>query len=164
MIDTLAMWHYYICHMAQARARGEAERLATLLGGRKALAQAVSEPGDIQDAIRKGLPYATFEILLGVLGIRALELARLLGVATRTLARRKSGGELSPVESDRLYRIAHIVLKASEVLGTLEKARAWLHRKNRALGGSTPISCLDTGVGERQVEEILGRIDHGIYS
>jgi len=158
------MWHYYICHMAQARARGEAERLATLLGGRKTLAHAVSEPGDIQDAIRKGLPYATFEILMRVLGIRARELARLLGVAARTLARRKSGGELSPAESDRLYRIARIALKASETLGTLEKARAWLHRKNRALGGSTPISCLDTGVGERHVEEILGRIDQGIYS
>ena len=158
------MWHYYICHMAHARARGEAERLATLLGGRKTLAHAVSEPGDIQEAIRKGLSYATFEILMQVLGIRALELARLLGVAARTLARRKSGGELSPVESDRLYRIARIVLKAKETLGTLERARAWLHRKNRALGGSTPISCLDTGVGERQVEELLGRIDHGIYS
>jgi len=72
------MWHYYICHMAHARARGEAERLATLLGGRKTLAHAVSEPGDIQDAIRKGLPYATFEILMRVLGIRARELARFL--------------------------------------------------------------------------------------
>ena len=163
-MDRLAMWHYNPCHMAQARARGEARKLATLLGGRKALARAVSEPGDIQEAIRKGLPYATFEILMRVLGIRALELARLLGVAARTLARRKSGGELSPVESDRLYRIARIALKASEVLGTPEKARAWLHRKNRALGGSTPISCLDTGVGERQVEDLLGRIDHGIYS
>ena len=158
------MWHYHLRHMAQARARGEARKLAMLLGGRKALARAVSEPGDIQDAIRKGLPYATFEILMRVRGIRARELARLLGVAARTLARRKSGGELSPAESDRLYRIARIALKASEVLGTPEKARAWLHRKNRALGGSTPISCLDTGVGERQVEDLLGRIDHGIYS
>ena len=163
-MDRLAMWHYHPCHMAQARARGEARKLAALLGGRKALAHAVSEPADIQEAIRKGLPYATFEILMQVLGLRALELARLLGVAARTLARRKSGGELSPVESDRLYRIARIALKASEVLGTPEKARAWLHRKNRALGGSTPISCLDTGVGERQVEDLLGRIDHGIYS
>ena len=149
--------------MAQARAR-EARKLATLLGGRKTLTHAVSEPGDFQDAIRKGLPFATFEVLMRVLGIRALELARLLGLAARTLARRKSGGELSPAESDRLYRIARLALTAAEVLGTPEKAREWLHRKNRALGGLTPISCLDTGVGERQVEDLLGRIGHGIHS
>jgi putative toxin-antitoxin system antitoxin component (TIGR02293 family) len=150
--------------MAQARAGVEARKLVTLLGGRKAFPHTVSEPGDVQEAIRRGLPYATFEALMRLLGIRAQELARLLGVASRTLARRKDEGELSPIESDRLYRIAHIALKACEVLGTLEKARAWLYRKNRALGGSTPISCLDTGVGERQVEELLDRIGHGIYS
>ncbi len=150
--------------MAHARAGADARKLITLLGGRSPLALTVSEPGDIQERIRRGLPYATFEALMRVLGIRARELAHLLGVASRTLARRKNGGELSPVESDRLYRIARIALKAAEVLGTPEKARAWLHRKNRALGGSTPISCLDTGVGERQVEDLLGRIDHGIYS
>src|SRR3972149_6434704 len=105
-MDRLAMWHYNPCHMARARARGKARKRATLLGGRKALARAVSEPGDIQEAIRKGLPYATFEILMRVLGIRALGLARRLGVAARTLARRKSGGGLWPVESDRLYRIS----------------------------------------------------------
>jgi putative toxin-antitoxin system antitoxin component (TIGR02293 family) len=150
--------------MAHARARDDARKLAMLLGGRKALAHAVSEPGDLQDAIRKGLPFATFEVLMQVLGVRALELARLLGVAARTLARRKNGGELSPAESDRLYRIARVALKASETLGTPEKARDWLHRKNRSLGGSTPISCLDTAVGERQVEDLLAQIDHGIYS
>jgi len=124
----------------------------------------VSDPEDVHEAIRRGLPYATFEALMRVLGVRARDLARLLGVAARTLARRKDQGELSPVESDRLYRIARITLKASETLGTLEKARAWLRRENRALGGSTPIGCLDTGVGERQVEELLERIGHGIYS
>ncbi len=53
---------------------------------------------------------------------------------------------------------------ASEVLGSLEKARQWLHRHNRALGGEPPISQLDTEIGERQVEEVLLRISYGIYS
>ena len=150
--------------MAQARVDAEARSLIGLLGGRRVVRLALREPEGLEQAIRKGLPYAAFEALMRALGVRAQDLARLVGVAARTLARRKSEGELSPTESDRLYRIAHVTLKASETLGTLEKARAWLHRKNRALGGRTPIDCLDTTVGERQVEDLLMRIDHGIYS
>ena len=150
--------------MAQARADAEAARLVILLGGRRVVRSAVREPGDLEEAIRKGFPYATFEALMRVLRLRPQDLARLLGVAARTLARRKSEGGLSPTESDRLFRIARIALKASETLGSLDRGRTWLQRKNRALGGSTPISCLDTGVGERRVEELLERIAHGIYS
>jgi len=113
--------------MAQARADAEARSLVGLLGGRRVVRLAVSEPEGLEEAIRKGLPYAAFEALMRALGVRAQDLARLVGVAARTLARRKSEGELSPTESDRLYRIAHVTLKASETLGTLEKARAWLH-------------------------------------
>jgi len=150
--------------MAQIRMEAEARKLVALLGGRKVVRHAVSEPADLAEAIRRGLPYATFEALLRVLKVRPRDLARLVGVAARTLARRKSGGELSPIESDRLYRVAHATLRASETLGSLDKARSWLHGKNRALGGRSPISCLDTGIGARQVEEILERIGHGIYS
>ena len=53
---------------------------------------------------------------------------------------------------------------AEEVLGTREKAAAWLHDPNRALGGPRPLDQLDTDLGARQVEQILGRIAHGVYS
>jgi putative toxin-antitoxin system antitoxin component (TIGR02293 family) len=53
---------------------------------------------------------------------------------------------------------------ASEVLGSLAKARAWLHAENRALGGRSPIGLLDTEIGEQRVEDLLNRINYGIYS
>jgi putative toxin-antitoxin system antitoxin component (TIGR02293 family) len=82
----------------------------------------------------------------------------------RTLARRRSSRKLAADESDRLYRLARIAARAVGVFGTEDKASAWLRRPNRALGNELPIRLLDTDVGARQVEDILGRIEHGIVS
>lgn len=57
-----------------------------------------------------------------------------------------------------------IALQAAEVLGGREQAERWLHTPNRALSGQMPLELLDTDLGSRQVEEILGRIEHGVFS
>jgi putative toxin-antitoxin system antitoxin component (TIGR02293 family) len=87
-----------------------------------------------------------------------------LGISESTFRRREFSGRLTPVESDRLYRMADAVVSAEEVLGNRDKAIAWLHTPNRALGGETPLSMLDTEVGYQRVRDILGRIEHGVYS
>lgn len=150
--------------MALALARERPERVAVLLGGRKVLRSRIRATREMQLALRKGLPFAAFEALGDALQVSSDDLAQLIGLATRTLARRKALGRLSPAESDRLYRVAHTTLIAAESLGSLERARQWLGRPNRALGGDRPISYLDTEIGERQVEELLQRLGHGIYS
>jgi len=66
--------------------------------------------------------------------------------------------------SDRRDRLARVAGQAVLVFGTEEKATAWLQWPNRALNGELPIRLLDTDVGARQVEDILGRIEHGIVS
>ena len=57
-----------------------------------------------------------------------------------------------------------IMIRAVEVLGSREEASRWLHAPNPALGGQTPLELLDTDLGSRQVEDVLGRIEHGVYS
>ena len=37
----------------------------------------------------------------------------------------------------------------------------WLKHPNRALGGLVPVAAIDTELGARQVESILGRIAYG---
>jgi putative toxin-antitoxin system antitoxin component (TIGR02293 family) len=137
--------------------------VADLLGGRRVLGS-LKEPGEMQHAIRAGLPYAALEALEAVLELAPEEVTAVLGAAPRTLARRKRSQVLSPIESDRLYRLAHITRLAVQTLGDLAKARLWLCRANRALGGQTPLSMLDTEVGARQAEEALIRINYGMYA
>jgi putative toxin-antitoxin system antitoxin component (TIGR02293 family) len=150
--------------MASIRTEEETKRIVDLLGGKKVFRGGIRDQRALNLALRRGFPYAAFEALLNALELPLAQLADVLGVAGRTLARRKSSRYLSPIESDRLYRVARTTFLASEVLGSLEKARQWLHRENRALGGETPIANLDTEIGERQVEDLLLRISHGIYS
>ena len=82
-------------------------------------------------------------------------------VLPRSLQRRRRSGRLARFESDRLFRLARIVAFAHQALGGTELATRWLKRPNRALAGSTPVSFIDTELGARQVENVLGRIAFG---
>ena len=124
----------------------------------------ITEAADFVQAVRQGLPYASLEALTDALRADLGEVSAVVGIATRTLARRKHERHLSPIESDRLYRVAYVVHLAASTLGGLERARVWLQRDNRTLGGHTPLSLLDTEIGGRQVEETLLQLNHGIYA
>jgi putative toxin-antitoxin system antitoxin component (TIGR02293 family) len=112
--------------------------------------------------VRSGLPYESLEAVRERLNLSLPEAAGVLHVPLRTLARRRHERKLDSDESDRLYRLARIAAHAVMVLGTEAKAAAWLRRPNRALNGEAPLEVVDTDLGARQVEDILGRIEHGV--
>src|SRR5271167_746836 len=131
------------------------------LGGEQALGRALSSDGDMREAIREGFPPAVVEELMRASGLTLKELAGALDLSPRSLQRRRRSGRLAGFESDRLYRLARIVALAEQSLGDREHAVRWLKRSNRALGGIAPISAMDTELGARQVENVLGRIAYG---
>lgn len=61
-------------------------------------------------------------------------------------------------------RLARVGTIAEDALGSREKARRWLLKPNPALAGAVPLEQLDTELGARQVEGVLGRIAHGVVS
>lgn len=119
---------------------------------------------DLKQWIREGFPFASLESVMKQFGLKREEISWALGLPSRTLARRKQERRLSPSESDRLFRVVRIAVQASEVLGGKEQAARWLRAPNRALSGQMPLELLDTDLGSRQVEEVLGRIEHGVFS
>lgn len=149
--------------MATTIKRREA-KIEKVLGGVGVVYGRSARGGELHRAVREGLPYRSFQYVAEALDLGTAELAGLIGVAPRTLGRRKHEKTLSVVESDRLVGIARIASLAEETLGSREHARGWLRADNRALGGVTPLSCLDTEPGRRLVEHVLQRISHGIYS
>ena len=121
----------------------------------------------LNDVVRKihaGLPYKSLENVSAALDLDDKAIADLLGTSTRTIARRKKEKKLSPDESDRLVRLARILELAEEVFEDRENAREWLRDPNPALNMETPLGLLDTDIGARRVEEILMRIEYGVYS
>lgn len=134
------------------------------LGGRRILGRKVGSLEGLRHRLKEGLPYGSLEAVARRFEIGPEELSAALRLPSRTIARRKRADRLLADESDRLFRLARIAAEAARVLGSEEKAARWLHEPNRALGGDTPLSLLDTEIGARRVEEILGRIEYGVFS
>ena len=53
---------------------------------------------------------------------------------------------------------------AVQALGTTQHARTWLAAPQHGLGGAIPLDYARTEVGAREVEDLLGRIEYGVYS
>lgn len=116
------------------------------------------------DAIRDGLPWTVFEQLCERLGVSQQRLAEVLLIPARTLTRRRKSGTFHADESDRIIRVARVYAHARYVFESPEAAAGWLLRDNAMLEGAAPLSLLDTGPGVRLVDELLGRIEHGVFS
>jgi putative toxin-antitoxin system antitoxin component (TIGR02293 family) len=92
------------------------------------------------------------------------QLAAKLAISRSTLQRRKAAGRLSPNESDKVMRFSRLLEHATNVFGDVNKARVWLKFPQRGLGGAVPLDYAETEVGAREVDNLLGRIDYGVYS
>lgn len=132
-----------------------------VLGGTKVFRHR-SDPAGVRTRIRDGLPYSALESVRERLHLSLPETAAILHTPLRTLARRRRERRLQAAESDRLYRLARVAAQAVMTFGNEEKAAAWLRRENRSLNNHAPLQLLDTEVGARQVEDVLGRIQYGV--
>ncbi|GAC1469887.1 MAG: DUF2384 domain-containing protein [Gemmatimonadaceae bacterium] len=141
------------------------EYLIDVLGGASVFkGGSVPSSTELRERIKRGLPYRSLESVRERLQLSVPEAVSVLHMPARTLARRRQTRRLGADESDRLYRIARVAAHAFAVFGAEDKAATWLRRPNRALNGELPIDLLDTDVGVRQIEDILGRIEHGVVS
>jgi putative toxin-antitoxin system antitoxin component (TIGR02293 family) len=141
------------------------QNIADVLGGKKVLGRAVKSLTDLAELVREGLPANSVIALAEKLDLGNAALSRKLGIPQRTMTRRLSQhSRLSAAESDRTVRLARVYATAVEMIGNKEKAVEWLRTPNRALAGERPLDQLDTDLGAREVEDVLGRIAYGVYS
>jgi putative toxin-antitoxin system antitoxin component (TIGR02293 family) len=131
--------------------------------GEKAVDGGITATRLIQ-VIRGGLPFQELEELQVSLEIPMEKLASKLGISKATLHRRKVTGKLDPGESDRIVRFARLMGKAIEVMESKENGRQWLTSTQLGLGGAVPLDYAETEVGAREVEDLLGRIEYGVYA
>jgi len=114
--------------------------------------------------VRAGLSFKALERLSATSGLSVAQIAGVMEVPERTLARRRSAGRFTAQESERLLRISRIFEKAVELFeGDVRGAVSWLSQPKRALGSCTPLECLRTELGARQVEDLIGSLEHGVF-
>ena len=123
------------------------------------------ETNAVIDEILAGFSVKTLEIFSSESNLPVAEIASLIEVPQRTLARRKVVGRLSSEESERLLRLSRIFEKAVVLFeGNVDAAIAWLRRPKRALGDKSPLAYSRTEVGARQVEDLIGALEQGVFA
>jgi putative toxin-antitoxin system antitoxin component (TIGR02293 family) len=115
-------------------------------------------------SIRAGFPLEVFRRIADRLTMTEKQLAALTNITTSTLTRRKKEGRLTKHESEKLFRIIRVFNRAVAVFDSEESALSWLERPLPALGGVRPLDYIDTDIGTIEVENVLGRIEHGVFS
>jgi putative toxin-antitoxin system antitoxin component (TIGR02293 family) len=114
--------------------------------------------------IQAGLSFRAVQNLQKALDVPLEKVAAVLGMSRATLHRRKLKGKIDQDESERLMRYQRLLEKAKDVFGDAAEAREWLTHPQRGLGNAVPIEFAKTEIGAREVENLLGRIEYGVYS
>lgn len=140
----------------------EAARIADVLGGAKVLKRDIRSLAELAAMVKHGLPKIAVRVVAKHLQSDTRGISQLMDrlVPKATYKRRKS--VLSPVESERIERLARVIATAEYVWDDPEAARQFLHTPHPLLEQQTPCDAAMTELGARHVEEILWKIFYGI--
>lgn len=119
---------------------------------------------ELIEMARKGIAKKALKRIAGLSGLSISELSKLLPVSLRTIQRYSDDDLLDSAVSEHALQIAEVLSHGTRVFSSLESFQRWLHAPSVALGHQTPVSFFDTGFGTRMVSDLLGRIEHGVYS
>jgi putative toxin-antitoxin system antitoxin component (TIGR02293 family) len=138
--------------------------MARVMGGAAVLERPIRSLAELRAAIGAGLSLPALERVAGHVYDDPAERRALMRavVPEGSLKRRQRSGHLSPAESERTARLAHIVALADHVWRDRDDARAFLTTPHPELGDIAPIEAAVEEFGARQVEEILEGLLHGL--
>lgn len=138
-----------------------------MLGGDEVISPPPETLLDVHHWVAQGIPSASITHLAQAIEpLPAQRLSEALGISLRTLHRKKGAQSdtLSPAQGGRAFKFAEVVAKASAVLGSRAAAVQWLSAPAMGLEQQKPIDLLATPVGTQLVEELLDRIEYGVYA
>jgi putative toxin-antitoxin system antitoxin component (TIGR02293 family) len=114
--------------------------------------------------VQAGFPFSRLARLQKFTQLPWEKLARFVSIPKRTLTRRQNQGRLQPEESDRVLRASAIFDMAVELFeGDVAGARGWLERPQPGLGGEIPLELAATSVGAKEVENLIGCLEYGLF-
>jgi len=140
----------------------EANRIAEVMGGARALGRRVRSLAELSDVVAGGLPKSalrnTVKRVFSDAGRQREVMYRVVPEAT--FKRRRD--RLSAAESERTERLARVVAATEYTWSDAEEARRFLSVPHPALRGKSPLQAAMTELGARHVEELLAKIFHGL--
>ena len=124
---------------------------------------AVYTPYTVIDKSRQGMLRTEADTVAQLAGLTDIELARILNMSVRNLHRLKADDKLARDASERLLLLTNLLQHGLDVFDEDTQTLAeWLRSSIRELNTQSPLSLLDTTTGFGLVDDVLGRIEHGI--
>ena len=117
----------------------------------------------VSGAIQAGFQFGAFTRLADTLGVGHAVLAGLLGLSAGALARRRARDRFTPYESDRMWMLLRLYLRALDVHGSEAAARAWLGAPLPALGRRSALGVSTDSPGAERALGVLGQIERGVF-
>jgi len=112
-----------------------------------------------------GITKASINTLADYIGVSRKYISEnIFDVSVKTMERKEDKEKLSRKISSHALEIAKLVQHGYNVFRDEEKLKRWLNRENRALNNMKPVELLDTLSGLVLVDDVLGRIEEGVYS
>ncbi|MBC8151837.1 MAG: DUF2384 domain-containing protein [Bacteroidetes bacterium] len=119
----------------------------------------------IIEQARQGVTTRQVDQLTQLLQISFKEMATLLQIAERTLHRFRSEGHLDQQASERLLLLENLTAHGLLVFdGRADALADWLRYPLKELTNQPPLTLLTTISGFGLVDDVLTRIEYGVYS
>lgn len=119
---------------------------------------------DLVSVARKGISKRNLLALAKKLYLTIEEISDVLHISERTLQRYEPSTLIKTEHADRAIELAKLYERGASVLGSYEAFNRWLRQSNYALKNQVPLTLLDTSIGFTLVLDVLGRIEHGVFS
>ncbi len=142
-------------------------RSRELLGGSTFSRRKPASRTEIHSTLVAGVPYgALLHLVDSAKGLDEDDIARVLGISTRTLRRQVETPERPmPVDlASKAWLLAETLAKAAEVFGGKDEAEDWMSSRALGLDNERPIDLLQTVQGAEVVGDFLGRLEYGVYT
>ena len=134
------------------------------LGG-GSLVSPISSEFDLISAGQKGIAKASIDELANYLGISRKAMAEdIFDLSVKTMERKSPKDKMDRRTSAHAIEIAKVMQHAYEVFEDEQKLKHWVNKENKALNGAKPVLLFSTLTGLNMVNDVLGRIEEGIYS
>ena len=153
--------------MIQAQAFGDARPYSDLIQvlGRKYLRTGIDSPYDFIVLARKGIDSRVILNFRKYFDLSRSDTAELLDVSEPTIYRWiRLKKKLDRNATVRVLELTDLFLRGADIFGSQEHFLEWLALDNPALGGEAPKELLVFPEGISKVRDLLGRIEHGVYS
>jgi putative toxin-antitoxin system antitoxin component (TIGR02293 family) len=135
-----------------------------ILGGRAFMPQVPDSAFSFYQVGAQGIPKLSVASLASVLKVPMADMAELLNVSYKTLGRKANNDLLDGWISSHSIEIAQTLARGLTLFEDEAKLNRWLHKPNKALKGKIPFEMLRYPTGMKLVNQLMGRIEEGIYT